>query len=55
MTDKREELEYTKPEIIDYGDLRELTAQGGFHNTDVPMGAPVGPDGITSVASGPHP
>jgi hypothetical protein len=36
------ELEYTKPEIVDYGDLREITAQGGGLFSDVPIGAPLG-------------
>jgi hypothetical protein len=36
------DLEYTKPEIVDYGDLREITAQGGGLFSDVPIGAPLG-------------
>lgn len=37
-------LEYSKPEIVDYGDLREITAQGGGLFSDVPIGAPLGPN-----------
>ena len=45
-------IEYTKPEIADYGDLQELTAQGGIAFVDVPQGTPGGtPGGVTgSVA-----
>jgi len=32
--------EYTKPKIVDHGDLQELTAQGGGTISDVPIGAP---------------
>jgi hypothetical protein len=36
--------EYTKPEVKDYGDLRELTARNATGNqTDVPKGTPVPP------------
>jgi hypothetical protein len=43
------ELEYEKPEVKDYGDLRELTttAPTGTH-TDVPIGTPVPPFSIFS-------
>jgi hypothetical protein len=35
-------VEYEKPEIKDYGDLRELTAvQWKGTKTDVPLGTPV--------------
>lgn len=41
--------EYAKPEISDYGDLKELTAavSSGTH-TDVPKGTPVPPFSIFS-------
>lgn len=42
---------YRKPKLIVHGDLKVITQQNGFDNTDVPQGTPVGPDGITSVAS----
>jgi hypothetical protein len=35
---------YEKPEVRDYGDLRELTQiQAKGHHTDVPLGTPVNP------------
>jgi hypothetical protein len=35
--------EYTKPEIQDYGDLKELTAASTTGTrTDVPLGSPIG-------------
>jgi hypothetical protein len=35
--------EYTKPEIQDYGDLKELTAAStSGTRTDVPLGTPIG-------------
>jgi hypothetical protein len=42
-------IEYTKPEIKDYGDLKELTAatSSGTH-TDVPQNTPVPPFNIFS-------
>ena len=44
-----EPSEYTKPEINDYGDLKDLTATAarGTH-TDVPFGTPVPPFSIFS-------
>jgi hypothetical protein len=41
--------EYEKPQISDYGDLKDLTAgmQTGTH-TDVPLGTPVPPFTIFS-------
>lgn len=44
-----EPVEYTKPEIRDYGDLKELTGGliAGTH-TDVPLGTPVPPFSIFS-------
>jgi hypothetical protein len=37
-------VEYKKPEVKDYGDLRELTAtQLTGHHTDVPKGHPSNP------------
>ena len=46
---RKVELEYEKPEVKDYGDLRELTttAPTGTH-TDVPIGTPVPPFSIFS-------
>ena len=42
-------VEYEKPEVKDYGDLRELTAtQQTGHHTDVPKGFPVPPFSIFS-------
>jgi hypothetical protein len=34
--------EYEKPKVTDYGDLAELTAQGGGTFSDVPVGDPIG-------------
>ena len=34
------EKEYEKPEVADYGDLKELTAQNGGNVTDVDRGDP---------------
>ncbi|MBE9041277.1 hypothetical protein IQ235_10845 [Oscillatoriales cyanobacterium LEGE 11467] len=42
---------YTRPELTAYGNVENLTQKGGASSTDVPVGTPVGPDGITSVAS----
>ena len=40
---------YEKPEVKDYGDLRELTAaQNKGTKTDVPFGTPVPPFSILS-------
>jgi hypothetical protein len=42
-------VEYEKPEVKDYGDLRELTAtQVTGSQTDVPKGTPVPPFSIFS-------
>ena len=42
--------EYQKPEVTDYGDLRELTATSPTgHHTDVPLGTPVPPFDIFSA------
>ena len=43
--------DYTAPALTVYGNVENLTQQGGANSTDVPLGTPVGPDGITSVAS----
>jgi hypothetical protein len=41
--------EYEKPQIADYGDLRELTAtQSTGTRTDVPKGTPVPPFSLFS-------
>lgn len=43
---------YEKPTIVDYGDLRELTATSGTQVTDVPQGTPVGnPGGVVGDLS----
>ncbi|MEL6441765.1 MAG: lasso peptide [Cyanobacteria bacterium J06621_8] len=42
---------YNAPKLTVHGDVEVLTQQGGVSSTDVPNGTPVGPDGITSVAS----
>ena len=42
-------VDYEKPEVKDYGDLRELTATAPTGNqTDVPKGTPVPPFNIFS-------
>lgn len=44
-----EQVEYAAPEIIDYGDLKELTAATKVGTkTDVPFGTPVPPFSIFS-------
>jgi hypothetical protein len=49
MDKQSTELGYEKPEIKDYGDLRELTAtQRKGTKTDVPLGTPVPPFSILS-------
>jgi hypothetical protein len=48
-TEKQERPKYTKPEVTDLGDLRELTATNQSQPfTDVPLGQPV----QTSVGGG---
>ncbi len=42
---------YTTPRVVEYGGVAEITLQGGYTSTDVPLGTPVGPGGVTSVAS----
>ena len=42
---------YATPTLTVYGNVENLTQQGGASSTDVPLGTPVGPDGISSVAS----
>jgi hypothetical protein len=42
---------YVKPELTVHGNVETITQQGGASSIDVPFGTPVGPDGITSVAS----
>lgn len=44
-------LIYNTPRLTIHGDVERITRQGGFSATDVPIGTPVGPGGITSVAS----
>ena len=46
-----EKKRYTTPQLSVYGKLEEITQQGGRTQTDVPIGSPIGPDGISSVAS----
>jgi hypothetical protein len=49
MEDKTPRPEYVKPQVTDYGDLRELTAtQITGTQTDVPKGTPVPPFSIFS-------
>jgi hypothetical protein len=50
MDDKRIDApEYEKPEVVDYGDLRELTqTQSSGTQTDVPLGTPTPPFSIFS-------
>ena len=49
MEKRTEASEYTKPEVKDYGDLRELTAANTTGTkTDVPKGTPVPPFSIFS-------
>ncbi len=41
--------QYEKPQVVDYGELRELTAtQATGTHTDVPKGTPVPPFNIFS-------
>lgn len=49
MDREKAQVEYEKPEVKDYGDLRELTETNpdGTH-TDVPIGTPVPPFDIFS-------
>lgn len=42
---------YNAPKLTVHGDVEVLTQQGGSTQTDVPLGTPVGPDGISTVAS----
>lgn len=42
---------YNAPKLTVHGDVEVITQQGGASQTDVPAGTPVGPDGISSVAS----
>ncbi|MEA2286951.1 MAG: hypothetical protein QOJ21_2994 [Solirubrobacteraceae bacterium] len=38
---------YDKPQVVDYGTLRDLTAQKGVAVVDVPTGTPAGvPGGV---------
>ena len=49
MDEKKSAVEYEKPEVKDYGDLRELTATHITGSaTDVPKGTPVPPFSIFS-------
>ena len=49
MDNETTAVEYEKPEVKDYGDLRELTAtQAKGTKTDVPLGTPVPPFSIFS-------
>ena len=40
---------YTTPKLAKNGTLADLTQQGGGSAVDVPIGTPIGPDGISSV------
>ena len=42
---------YTTPELTVHGDVEKITLQGGATSTDMPQGTPVGPAGVSSVAS----
>jgi len=42
---------YIAPQLTIHGDVEKITQKGGSSRTDVPAGTPVGPDGISSVAS----
>jgi hypothetical protein len=42
---------YARPKLSVHGDIARITLQGGSSRTDVPMGTPVGPSGVSSVAS----
>jgi hypothetical protein len=49
MEQEQKGREYEKPEIKDYGDLRELTqTQATGTQTDVPKGTPIPPFNIFS-------
>ena len=44
MTDKHAQVEYEQPEIVDYGDLRELTAAshtGPYTDATFPAHTPI--------------
>ena len=41
--------EYTKPTVVDHGDLQELTAKGGGASSDAPTGSPVVPSPVFST------
>ena len=49
MEERLDAPKYEKPQIADYGDLREMTAtQATGNQTDVPLGTPVPPFAIFS-------
>lgn len=43
--------QYQAPRLNQHGNFTTLTQQGGSSSVDVPIGSPVGPSGISSVAS----
>ena len=47
ITDRKQP--YTTPKLAKNGTLADLTQQGGGSAVDVPIGTPIGPDGISSV------
>ncbi len=42
---------YNTPALTVHGDVETITQKGGTTTTDVPVGTPVGPAGVTTVAS----
>lgn len=43
-------LEYTEPEVVDYGTLEDLTAGGGAEFIDSPIGTPAASITASSTA-----
>jgi hypothetical protein len=41
-------MEYSKPAVVDYGTLKQVTATGGGGFVDLPMGAPAVDTGPSS-------
>lgn len=48
-----EDKSYTRPEVADYGDIKDLTAAGGTNFVDTPVGTPIGD--VTASSSPPGP
>ena len=50
IKDRSRKKPYNRPQLVDHGDIDEVTQKGGHNSTDVPMGTPVDGD-IGNVAS----